>query len=58
MLLMQIHIPLRHTFTGLEKINETFSDEKFIINSKEGYFFEKKETNLLSIYSQKNIERE
>ena len=39
MLLMQIHIPLRHTFTGLEKINETFSDEKFIINSKEGYCF-------------------
>ena len=40
------------------KISEEFKDDKFIINSKDGYCLWKKEIKLLLICLHKNIERE
>ena len=52
------HTVETHIYRLRKKIKDKFSDEKFILNDKKGYYLWKKETKLLMIYSQKNIEKE
>ena len=52
------HTVETHIYRLRKKINDKFSDEKFILNDKKGYHIWKKETKLLLIYFPQNIERE
>jgi len=52
------HTVETHIYRLRKKINEKFSDDKFIINTKEGYSLWRKETKLQKIYLQINIEKE
>ena len=52
------HTVETHIYRLRKKINDKFSDEKFIINTKDGYSFWKKETKLQKICLQANIEKE
>ena len=52
------HTVETHIYRLRKKINDKFSDESFIINTKDGYSFWKKETKLQKIYLQVSIEKE
>jgi len=52
------HTVETHIYRLRKKIIDKFSDEKFIQNSKEGYYLWKKETRLQKIFLQISIEKE
>ena len=52
------HTVETHIYRLRKKINEMFSDEKFILNNKDGYYLWKKEINLQLIYLLRNTEKE
>ena len=51
------HTVETHIYRLRKKINDKFTDEKFILNNKEGYYLWKKETRLQKIYLQPSIEK-
>jgi len=52
------HTVETHIYRLRKKINDKFMDEKFILNSKAGYYLWKKEIKLRKIFLQLNIEKE
>ena len=52
------HTVETHIYRLRKKIIDKFSDEKFIQNSKEGYYLWKKETRLQKIFLQQSTEKE
>ena len=52
------HTVETHIYRLRKKINDKFSDDNFIKNTKDGYHLWKKEIKLQKIYSRLNIEKE
>ena len=52
------HTVETHIYRLRKKVKSFFSDEKFILNEKNGYILWKKEINLLKSFFQKSIEKE
>ena len=52
------HTVETHIYRLRKKINDKFSDENFIVNTKDGYSLWKKEIKLQKIYLQVSIEKE
>ena len=52
------HTVETHIYRLRKKINDKFSDENFIINTKDGYSLWEKEIKLQKIYLQTSIEKE
>jgi len=52
------HTVETHIYRLRKKINEKFSDENFIVNTKDGYSLWRKETKSQKIYLQVSIEKE
>ena len=55
---LETHTVETHIYRLRKKINDSFFDESFIINTKDGYSLWKKETKLQKIYLQTSTEKE
>ena len=52
------HTVETHIYRLRKKINDKFTDEKFILNNKEGYYLWKREIKSQKIFLQQSTEKE